>query len=112
MGGVKQSQSASWGNRHVADGGKGGRPENAVGYLSEGDMAAVKGGQFAETFAEQALQLGSSGLTEEEWAQIQERLRTAWGRFSKKNYCAEIKKIDEEILKPKGLTGVYAEYGV
>merc|ERR1719499_1080154 len=109
----KQNQSASWGNRHVANSASGGRPENAVGFLSEGNFAVGKSkeNRFAETYEEQALQLGTCGVTKEDWEIIRSRLQNKWKVVFKGDFKKEIQKLNDEVFVPKGLRAVYAEYG-
>merc|ERR1719204_1561695 len=107
----KQTQSASWGNRHCKSSAEGGRPDNAVGFLCEGNFAVGKNKdeRFVDPYEAQAL----NGLDIDEtlWKKIQFRLQESWGCIKKGQFKDEIKKMNEEIFHPRNLHAVYAEYG-
>ena len=72
---VKQNKSADWGNRHVKSSDKGGQPDNAVGYLSEGNLAyfSSKDSLFLEQLTTELKKLG---ITESSWKSVQNKLRS------------------------------------
>ena len=107
---VNNNRDASWGNRHVGDSVKGGRPANAVGFAGEGNLAAFKRKDKRFTNPLDPL-LKEQGITDEEWAEILEGLRSSWGRISKKAFKAKIVEFNEKFFHPKNLKAVYAEYG-
>jgi hypothetical protein len=109
--GSKQTKSASWGNRHCKSSSGGGKPDNAVGFASEGNLAILKGA--SEKFTEPLdPQLKALGVSEEEWASAINKLRDAHkavgggGKFKE-----EIEQLNTTLFSGKGCKAVYAEYG-
>ena len=99
-----QTKSASWGNRHCKSSGSGGKPDNAVGFISEGSP-------FKTRFLEELdPKLAVMGVTAEEWSGVQEQLREAYGIF-KSGFKAAIERLNESLFVGKGCIAVYAEYG-
>ena len=114
--GVNQYQSASWGNRHVYSSHNGGMPTNAVGFLSEGNFAIARAqeARFVEPLTSELRELG---LTEENWAMCQDKLRHAYciinpAAFSSRNsYSEAIATLNDLVFREKKCHAVYAEYG-
>ncbi|MBB6462638.1 hypothetical protein [Flammeovirga kamogawensis] len=107
---VKQNKSANWGNRHVKSSSKGGKPDNAVGYLSEGNLAAFsdKDSLFLEDLTPD---LEDLGITTSEWESIQNKLRTCWTLTKKAAFKKAIDELNNEIFSNHNCVAVYAEYG-
>lgn len=107
---VKQNKSADWGNRHVKSSSAGGQPENAVGYLSEGNLA-----YFSSTdslFLEQLTpELKKLGITESEWEYVQDKLRSRWSLTNNSDFKKAIQELNDEIFYKYDCVAVYAEYG-
>lgn len=108
--GVKQSQSSNWGNRHVKSSANGGKPDNAVGFLSEGNLALFKESEskFVEPLDPQLKELG---VTVEDWELVQNRLRESWHLVGSKNFKNVIEELNKELFSKYGCVAVYAEYG-
>lgn len=105
----KQTQTASWGNRHCASSAGGGKPANAVQWASEGNFAVANASKrFIDPLDPQ---LEKQGVTEDEWQQALEKLRTAWGVIRKSAFKKVIVELNESLFVPKGCFAVYGEYG-
>ena len=50
-------------------------------------------------------------MTEAEWQQAQEKIRTAWGVIFKKDFKKAINELNESLFEPKDCIAVYGEYG-
>ena len=109
--GARQSQSAKWGSRHVRSSANGGKPENAVGFASEGNMALFKdkSSRFSEPLDPQLEKLG---ISEEDWRMVQNKLRNRWRQMGNKDFKEAINELNEELFFKNGCVAVYAEYGV
>ncbi|AZQ65085.1 hypothetical protein EI427_22990 [Flammeovirga pectinis] len=107
---VKQNKSANWGNRHVKSSSKGGKPENAIGYISEGNLAAFsdKDSLFLEALTPE---LKALGITTSEWEGIQNKLRTSWTLTKKSTFKKAIDELNKEVFSNHNCIAVYAEYG-
>jgi len=106
--GIKQTQSAKWGNRHVESSVYGGKPKNAVGFASEGNMAILQ--KISDKFIESLdSQLESLGISEEDWKIIQDKLRNSWNLFGNRNFKKSINELNEEFFSGRGCIAVYAE---
>ncbi|ANQ49569.1 hypothetical protein MY04_2195 [Flammeovirga sp. MY04] len=107
---VKQNKSAHWGNRHVKSSSKGGKPTNAIGYLSEGNLAAfAKEDQlFKESLTPELEQLG---ITASDWNKAQDKLRDQWRLMNSKSFKKAIKELNQDIFSKHNCIAVYAEYG-
>ena len=107
---ASQSQTASLGNRHVKSSADGGKPDNAIGYASEGNLAAVgnKENMFTEPL-DPALR--EKGVTEEDWRMVQTTLRERWHLMGTGDFEKAIAELDESLFFQKGCVAVYAEYG-
>ena len=100
-----QTKSASFGNRHCKSSANGGKPDNAVGFISEGSP-------FKTRFVEELdPELAAMGVTAEEWAGVQTTLRESYGVIIKKGFKKAITTLNESLFIPKGCFAVYAEYG-
>jgi hypothetical protein len=110
-GASKQSKSASWGNRHCATQSRGGKPDNAVGFASEGNFAIAK--KDHEKFVEPLdAQLMALGVTDTEWASAVGKLREAHSAVGGgSNFKAAIEQLNTTLFNAKGCHAVYAEYG-
>lgn len=107
---VKQNKSADWGNRHVKSSSKGGQPDNAVGYLSEGNLAyfSSKDSLFLEQLTPELKELG---ITESKWESVQNKLRSRWTLTNNKDFKLAIQELNDEIFYKHNCVAVYAEYG-
>lgn len=108
--GVKNSKGSNWGNRHVKSSANGGKPENAVGFASEGNVAVLKSSssKFAEALDQQ---LKAMGISEEDWQMVQTKLRDRWHLMGSKDFKKAIDELNEDLFFKKGCVAVYAEYG-
>ena len=107
---VKQNKSADWGNRHVKSSSKGGQPDNAVGYLSEGNLAYFSSNDslFLEQITPELIELG---ITESNWQTVQDKLRSRWSLTNNKDFKKAIQELNDEIFYKHNCVAVYAEYG-
>ena len=110
--GVNQYQSSSMGNRHVYSEANGGKPLNAVGYMSEGNFAVAKSkeARFVEPLTPELKELG---VTEENWTMCQGKMQEAYTCISitKSEFKDAIATLNDLVFKPVNCHAVYAEYG-
>ena len=108
--GVNQKKSANMGNRHVKSSAKGGMPDNAVGYASEGNLAAFsnRDSLFIEPLDSKLQDLGISG---DDWKKIESRLRDSWAAIGNDALKKTISQLNEDYFFKIDCIAVYAEYG-
>ena len=99
-----QTKSASRGNRHCRSSASGGKPDNAVGFISEGSPFKTR---FLEELDPESAAIG---VTADEWSGVQEQLREAYG-ITKSGLKAAIESLNESLFTAKGCIAVYAEFG-
>jgi hypothetical protein len=93
------------GNRHCKSARTGGKPDKAVGFISEGSP-------FKTRFLEELdPELAAMGVSAEEWSTVQMKLREAYG-IAKSKLKAAIESLNESLFTAKGCIAVYAEYGM
>ena len=108
--GVNQKKSANMGNRHVKSSSKGGMPDNAIGYLSEGNLAFFSSADslFLEDLTPE---LESLGITQKEWTSVQSKLRERWTLTNNADFKKAIEELNQELFSKHNCVAVYAEYG-
>ena len=89
--------------RHASQ--SGWKPEEAIGFSSEGGIFGLK---FSDPLEPS---VADHGVTEEEWAHANALLRTSWSPFSKLPTIRVIEELNTSLFARKGLVAVYAEHG-
>ena len=107
---VNQSKSAKMGNRHVKSSDKGGKPDNAVGFVSEGNLAffSNKDSLFLEDLDPD---LEAMGVTKEDWSGVQNKLRDRWTLLDNADFKKAIDELNQDLFFKHDCIAVYAEYG-